>query len=168
VAERSIATPRLCTEIIEDSLPCVAESERADLRGVDIRGVGMQAHLEATQARPTASQAAVAEQPSTGALKEAEPTQVTGDSPAAIEVLLDADLFLGDQARRARVASAEAAAASRVDFLRVVHQGMDRQTVEALVVHTGVDTLAADMPAEDIVAEGIVVVDTVEDAKRPS
>ena len=65
--ERFITTPRLYTEITEDSLPRVADSERAGLR-VAMRVALAQvadsrAHLEATRGRPTASPAAIAEQP---------------------------------------------------------------------------------------------------------
>ena len=105
-AERFIATPRLCTEIIEDSLPRMAHSERTHLR-VAMRTdltqpqvTDMRAHLEATRRRRTASPAAIAELPLTGALKVTEPTQGTGDSPvadmpavdtAALEVTVAAD-----------------------------------------------------------------------------
>jgi hypothetical protein len=104
VAERFIATPRLCTEIIADSLPRAADSERTHLRIAMRTGLAqpqvtdMLAHLEATRGRPTGSPAAIAGQPLTGAPKVTEPTQATGDS-------LDAD-----QARRALVVSAAAAA----------------------------------------------------------
>jgi hypothetical protein len=56
--ERFIITPRLCTEIIEDSLPRVADSERAGSRVADMR-----VHLEATRELPAASPAAIAGQP---------------------------------------------------------------------------------------------------------
>ena len=104
-AERFITTPRLCTEIIEDSLPRMVHSEPTDLPVAMRTGLAqpqatdMRAHLEATRARPTASPAAIAGQPSTGALKVTEPLQATGDSPAANEVSPDAD-----QALRAPVA----------------------------------------------------------------
>ena len=110
-AERFIITPRLCTGIIEDSLPLAADSERTHLRIAVRTGLaqpqvtGMRAHLEATRGRPTGSPAAIAAQPLTGALKVTEPTQPTGDSPAADELPLDAN-----QARRALVVSAAAAA----------------------------------------------------------
>jgi len=67
-AERSIATPRLCTEIIEDFLPRMAHSERTHLRIAVHTGsaqpqvTDMRAHLEATRGRPTASPAAIAGQ----------------------------------------------------------------------------------------------------------
>ena len=147
-AERFITTPRLCTEIIEDSLPRVADSERADLRIAMGAGLAqpqvadMRAHLEATRGRPTASPATIAGQPLTGALKVTEPTQATGDSPAANELSLDAD-----QARRALVVSAAAAVVSRADSLRM----------EAPAVRTVADTLAADMPAVDTAAVEVTV-----------
>ena len=104
-AQRFITTPRLCTEIIEDSLPRMVHSEPTDLPVAMRTGLAqpqatdMRAHLAATRARPTASPAAIAGQPSTGALKVTEPLQATGDSPAANEVSPDAD-----QALRAPVA----------------------------------------------------------------
>ena len=111
------------------------------------------AHLEATRGRPTASPAAIAGQPLTGALKLTEPTQAIGDSPEANEVSLDAN-----QARRALVVSAAATAVSRADPLRM----------EASAVRTGADTLAADMPAVDTAAvEATVAADTEASAKRP-
>jgi hypothetical protein len=161
-AERFIATPRLCTEIIEDSLPRMAHSERTNLRVAMRTGLAqpqvtdMRAHLEATPGRPTASPAAIAGQPLTGALKVTEPTQATGDSPAANELSLDAN-----QARRALVVSAAAAAVaalSRADSLRM----------EASAVRTVADTLAADMPAVDTaVVEVTVAADTAAGAKCP-
>ena len=120
-AERSITTPPLCTEIIADSLPRVADSERADLRvamGAGSAVADMRAHLEATRGRPTASPAATEEQPLT------EATQAAGDSPAANEVSLD------DQARRALVVSTAAADVSRADPL----------PMEAPAVRTVADT----------------------------
>jgi hypothetical protein len=156
-AVRFIAVPRLCTEIIEDSLPGVARSERTHLRIVMRTGLAqpqvadMRAHLEATRGRPTASPAAIAGSALTGALKLIEPTQATGDSPAATELSLDAD-----QARRALVVSAAAAARSRADSLRM----------EAPEVRTVADTLAADMPAVDTAAvEVTVAADTAASAK---
>jgi len=156
-AERSIATPRLCTEIIEDFLPRMAHSERTHLRIARRTGLAqpqvtdMRAHLEATRGRPTGSPAAIAGQPLTGALKVTEPTQATGDSPAANELSLDAN-----QARRALVVSAAAAALSRADSLRM----------EASAVRTVADTLAADMPAVDTAAvEVTVAADTAASAK---
>jgi hypothetical protein len=155
-AERFIITPRLCTEITEDSLPRVADSERADLRVAMRAGLAqplvtdMRAHLEATRERHTASPAAIAGQPLTGALKGTGPTQATGDSPAH-ELRLDAD-----QARRALVVTAAAAAVSRADILRM----------EAPAVRTVADTLVADMPAEDTAAvEGTVAADTAASAR---
>jgi hypothetical protein len=151
-AERSIATPRLCTEIIEDSLPRTAHSERTHLRVAMGAGLAqpqvtdMRAHLEATRGHPTASPAAIAGQPLTGAPKVTEPTQATGDSPAANELSLDAN-----QARRALVVSAAAAAVSRADRLRM----------EAPAVRTVADTQAADTAAEVTVAA-----DTAAIAKR--
>ena len=91
-AERSITTPRLCTEIIEDSLPRVAHSEHTRLRIAMRTGLAqpqvtdMRAHLEVTPGRPTASPAAIAVQLSTGALQVTEPTQAPGDSPAAADM----------------------------------------------------------------------------------
>jgi hypothetical protein len=138
VAERFIITPRLCTEIIEDSLPRMADSERTGLRIAVGTGLAqpqvtdMRAHLEATRGRPTVSPAAIAEQPLTGALKATEPTQATGDSPAA---------------RRGLVVSAAAAAVRRADSLHM----------EASAVRTVADTLAADMPAADTAAVEVTV-----------
>jgi len=150
-AERSITTPRLCTEIIEGSLPRVADSERAGLRVAMRTGLaqvaGMRAHLEATRGRPTASPVAIAGQPLTGALQATECTPATGDSPVADELSLDAD-----QAHRALV-SAAVAAVSRADSLRM----------EASAVPTVADTIAADMQAVDTAAavDTAVAVDTV-------
>jgi len=147
-AERFITTPRLCTEIIEDTLPCVADSERTHLR-VAMRTdlaqpqvTGMRAHREATRGRPTASPAAIAGQPLTGALKITEPTQATRDSPAANELSLDAN-----QARRALVVSAAAAGVSHGDSLRM----------EGPALRTVADTLTADMPAVDTAAVEVTV-----------
>jgi hypothetical protein len=129
VAQRFITMPRLRTEIIEDSLPRMAHSERGDFRiaaRADLaqpRVTDMRAHLEV-------SPAVIAAQPLTGALKATEPTQAIGDSPAANGVSRDAD-----QARRAPVASAATAAVSRADPLR-----MQAPAVRA----------AAGMPAPDI------------------
>jgi hypothetical protein len=129
VAQRFITMPRLRTEIIEDSLPRMAHSERGDFRiaaRADLaqpRVTDMRAHLEV-------SPAVIAAQPLTGALKATEPTQAIGDSPAANGVSRDAD-----QARRAPVASAATAAVSRADPLR-----MQAPAVRA----------AAGMPAADI------------------
>jgi hypothetical protein len=160
-AERFIITPPLCTEIIEDTLLCVADSERTHLRVAMGAGLAqpqvtdMQAHREATRGRRTASPAAIAGQLLTGALKGIESTQATGDSPAANELSLDAH-----QARRALVVSAAAAVGSRAESLR-----MER------AVRTVADTLAADMPtvgaAEvgDTVAAVTVVADTEAGAK---
>jgi ribonuclease E len=150
-AERFIATPRSSTEIIEDSLPRTAHSERADLRIAVRTGLAqpqvtdMRAHLEATRGRPTASPAPIAGQALTGALKVTEPTQATGDSPAANEPSLDAP-----QARRAPVVSAAAPAVSRTDSLRM----------EVPAVRTVADTLAADMPAVDTAVVDTAAVDT--------
>jgi hypothetical protein len=149
VAERFITTLRLCTEIIEDSLPRMAHSERAGLAQPQV--TDMRAHPGATQARPTASPAAIAGQPLTGALKVTEPTQATGDSPAANEGSLDAE-----QARRARVAPASTAAGRAAS-----------PRMEALVVRTEADTLAVDMPAVDTAGvEVTVAADTAAGAKR--
>jgi hypothetical protein len=129
VAQRFITMPRLRTEIIEDSLPRMAHSERGDFRiaaRADLaqpRVTDMRAHLEVLPA-------VIAAQPLTGALKATEPTQAIGDSPAANGVSRDAD-----QARRAPVASAATAAVSRADPLR-----MQAPAVRA----------AAGMPAADI------------------
>jgi len=148
-AERFITTLRLCTEIIEDSLPRMAHSERAGLAQPQV--TDMRARRGATRARPTASPAAIAGQPLTGALKVPEPTQATGDSPAANEGSLDAE-----QPRRARVAPA-ATAAGRAASPRT----------EALVVRTEADTLAVDMPAVDTAGvEVTVAADTAAGAKR--
>src|ERR1035438_9115787 len=151
-AERFIATPRLCTEIIEDSLPRAAHSEGTHLRIAMRTGLAqpqvtdMRAHLEATRGRPTGSPAAIAGQRLTGALQVTEPTQATGDSPAAEALSLDAN-----QARRALVVSAAAAAVSRADFLRTV-----------------ADTLAADMPAVGTAAvEVTVAADMAASARCP-
>ena len=147
-AERFITTPRLRTEIIEDSLPRTAHSERIHSRAAMRMGLAqpqvtdMRAHLEATRGRPTASPAAIAEQLLTGALKVTEPTQATGDSPAANELSLDAN-----QARRTLAVSAAAAAVSRADPLRT----------EASAVRTVADTLTADMPAVDTAAVEVTV-----------
>jgi len=133
-AERFITTLRLCTEIIADSLRRVADLARAGLRvamggGLDRPQVAdMRADLEATRGRPAASPA-------------------TGDSPAANEVLLDA------QARRALAVSVAAAAVSRTDPPRM----------EAPAVRTVAGTLAVDTPA----AEVTVAADTAAGAKRP-
>jgi len=132
-AEGSIATPRLCTEIIEDSLPRMARSERIHLRvamgtrSAQPQVTGMRAHLEATRGSPATSPAAIAE--------VTAPTQATGDSPAANELSLDAN-----QARRAPVVSAAAAAVSHADSLRM----------EAPAARTVADTLAADMSVADM------------------
>jgi len=157
-AERFITARRLRTEIIEDSLPRVVDSERGDLRvamdgGLDQPQVAdMRAPLEAMRVRPTASPA-IAGQPLTGALEVIEATQATGDSPAANEVSLDAD-----QTRHALVDSAAAAAVSRADPLRM----------EAPAVRTVADTLAADMPAVDTAAVVVTVAaGTAAGAKRP-
>jgi hypothetical protein len=150
-AERFIATPRSSTEIIEDSLPRTAHSERADLRIAVRTGLAqpqvtdMRAHLEATRGRPTASPAPIAGQALTGALKVTEPMQATGDSPAANEPSLDAP-----QARRAPVVSAAAPAVSRTDSLRM----------EVPAVRTVADTLAADMPAVDTAVVDTAAADT--------
>jgi hypothetical protein len=121
--------PRLCTEIIEDSLPRTAHTERAGLRVAGMaqpQVADMREYLEATRERPAASPAAIAEQPLTGALKVTGPTPATGDSPAA----------------RGLVDSAAAAAVSRAASLHM----------EAPAVRTVADTLAADMPAVDMPA----------------
>jgi hypothetical protein len=134
VAQRFITMPRLRTEIIEDSLPRMAHSERGDFRiaaRADLaqpRVTDMRAHLEV-------SPAVIAAQPLTGALKATEPTQAIGDSPAANGVSRDAD-----QARRAPVASAATAAVSRADPLR-----MQAPAVRA----------AAGMPAADTAAVAV-------------
>jgi len=151
-AERFITTPRLCTEIIEDSLPRMADSERADLRIAAGAGLAqpqatdMRAHLEAMRGHPTASPATIAGQPLTAGLKGTEVSQATGESPAATEGSRDAD-----QARRALAASAAAAAVSRADPLRMRHQDMQHQDMqhqgtEAPAVRTVADTLVVDMP----------------------
>lgn len=146
-AEGFITMPRLCTEIIEDSLPRVADSERAHLRmavGAGLaqpRVTDMRAHREATRGRPTGLPAAIAGQPLTEELKGTEPTPATGESPAADERSLDAD-----QARRALVVSAAAAALRRADPLRM-----------RAAVRAAVDTLAVDMPAVDTAAVEVTV-----------
>ncbi len=84
-AEHFITTPHSCTEIIEDSLlteaslPRMAHSERTRMR----------AHREATRGLPTASPAAIAAPPLTGALEVTEHTQATADIPAADMPALD-------------------------------------------------------------------------------
>jgi hypothetical protein len=155
-AERFIITPPLCTVIIEDTLLCVADSERTHLRVAMGAGLAqpqvtdMQAHREAMRGRRTASPAAIAGQLLTGALKATEPTQATGDSPAANELSLDAD-----QARRALLAPA-VAAVGRADSPRM----------EVPVVRTVADTPAADMPAVDTAAvEVTAAADTEAGAK---
>jgi len=146
-AERFIITPPLCTEIIEDTLLCVADSERTHLRVAMGAGLAqplvthMRAHREATRERRTASPAAIAGQLLTGALKGTEPTPATGDSPAANELSLDANL-----ARRALVVSAAAAVGSRAEPLRM--EG---------ALRTVADTLAADMPTVGAAAVGDTV-----------
>lgn len=78
--------PPLCTEIIGDSLPREADTERAGLQvaGMALPQVaGMLAHQGATRGRPTAPSAAIAGQPLTGAPQVTEPPRATGDSPAA-------------------------------------------------------------------------------------
>jgi hypothetical protein len=146
-AERFIITPPLCTEIIEDTLLCVADSERTHLRAAMGAGLAqpqvthMRGHREATRERRTATPAAIAGQPLTGALKGTEPTQATGDSPAANELSLDAN-----QARRAQVVSAAAAVGSRAESLRMEQ-----------AVRTVADTLAADMPTVGAAAVGDTV-----------
>ena len=159
--------PRLCTEIIEDSLPRVADSEHVALAvamGADLaqpQVAGLRAHREATRGRGTASPVAIAERPLTGALKGTGLTPATGDSPAANEPSVDAN-----QVHRALVVSAAAAVGRRADSLRM----------EA-AVRTVADTSAAGMPALDMpaadtaaadtaAAEVTVVADTAADAKR--
>ncbi len=94
-AEHFITTPHSCTEIIEDSLPHTARSERTHLRMAARTGLAqprvmdMRAHLEATRGRPAASPAAIAGQPLTGALEVTDPTQATGDIPAADMLAVD-------------------------------------------------------------------------------
>ena|SRR5579863_1620860 len=69
VGERFITIPRLCMEIIEGSHPHVADTERAGLLQVaDMRAHrGATVRREATRERRTASRAAIAGQPLTGA-----------------------------------------------------------------------------------------------------
>lgn len=147
VAELFITTPHLCTETIEDSLPRVADSERAVSRAAGMgrpQVADMRAHLGATRGRRAASRAAIAVQPLAGVMPVIEATQAAGDSPAANAVSLDASRAL------ARVVSAAAAAVSRADTLRV----------EARAVRA-VATLAADTPAAaDTAAGATVAVDT--------
>lgn len=161
-AERFITTPHLCTETIEDFLPRMEHSERADLRIAVGAGLAqpqvtdLRAHLEATRVRRTVSPAAIVGQALTGALKGTEPSRATVDSPAANEVSRDAD-----QARRAPAVSTVAAALSRADLLR-----MERQGTEAQAVRTVADALAADMPAVDTAeVEATAAADTAADAK---
>jgi hypothetical protein len=129
--ERFITTPRLCTETIEDSLPRMAHPELAHLRIavraglVQPQATDMRAHLGAPRERPTALPATMAGQLLTAAPKETEPTQATGDYPAATELPLDAD-------------QARCAAVSRADPLRMEHLGM-----EAPAVRTAVDMAAS-------------------------
>jgi hypothetical protein len=94
----------------------------------------MRADLEATLEDPTASTAAIAAQPLTGALKVTDPTQATVDSPA----------------HRALVVLAAAAAVSRPDPLRM----------EAPAVRTVADTPAAAMPAVDTAAAEVTAAGT--------
>jgi hypothetical protein len=150
VAQRFITMPRLRTEIIEDSLPRMAHSDRADLRiavRADLaqpRVTDMRAHLEVLPA-------VIAAQPLTGALKATEPTQAIGDSPAANGVSRDAD-----QARRAPVASAVTAAVSRADPFRM----------QAPAVRAAAGMPAVDMPAVDTAAvEVTAAADTAASAK---
>jgi hypothetical protein len=163
--ERFITTPRLCTEIIEDSLLLVAHSERTGLPIAAGAGLAqpqvadMRAHLEATRGRPTASPATIAGQPLTAVLKGTEPSRPTGESPAATEVSRDAD-----QARRVLVASAAAAVVSRADPLRMRHQDMQHQDMEAPARRTVGDTLVVDMPVVGMPAAVTAAVDTA-DAK---
>jgi hypothetical protein len=158
--ERFITTPRLCTEIIGDSLPRMAHSDRADMRIAVGAGLAqpqvtdMRAHLEATRGHREASPAAI-EEPLTAALKGTGPSRATGDSPAATEGSLDAD-----QARRALVASAAAAVVSRADPLRMRHQDMEHQGMQAPGVRTVADTLAVDMPVVDMPAADTAAVGT--------
>ena len=125
----------------------VADLPAMDMAVTDTPVTDMRAHLAATRGRRTASPAAIAEQPLTGALQATEPTQATGDSPAANEVSLDAD-----QAHRGLVVSAAAEAVRRADSLRM----------EAPAVRTVAGTLVADMPAVDTAAavEVTVAADT--------
>jgi hypothetical protein len=159
--ERFITTLRLCTEIIEDSLPRMAHSERTDLRIAVRAGLAqpqatdMRAHLEATRGHPTASSATIGGQLLTAELKGTELSPATGDSPAATEGSLDAD-----QARRALVASAAAAVVSRADPLRMRHQDMEHQGMQAPAVRTVADTLAVDMPVVDMPAADTAAVGT--------
>jgi len=163
VAERSITTPRLCTEIIEDSLLGVADSERAGLQIVGrtlSQVTDMRVHLEAMPGRLAGSLAV------TGALKAIEASQATGDSPAANEAFLGAD-----QARRALVPSAAAAVANRVDSLRMrqgmLHQGMEYPGMEASVGRMAAATLAVDtLVVATAAVEVTVVADTVAGAER--
>ena len=158
-AEGFIITPLLCTEIIEDSLPRVADSERTVLRAAMGAGLArpqvadMRARLEATRGSHAASRAAIAGQLLVAALvaagKVTGPTQATGDSPPANEGLLD------DQARRVVVVSAAAAAVGRADSL----------LMEA-PVPTVADILAAGVPAvATAVAEDTAEADTVAGAE---
>lgn len=160
VAERFITMPRLCTEIIEDSPPRAADSERAgmrvagtaqpqvadmpamDMAVTDMPVTDMRAHLAAMRGRRTASPA-IAEQLLTAALQGTEPTQPTEDSLAATAVSLDAD-----PAHRGQVVSAAAEAVRRTDSLRM----------EAPAVRTVAGTLVADMPAVDTAAAVAVTV----------
>ena len=79
-------------------------------------------------------------------MQATEPTQATGDSPAATGVMLDAD-----QMHRGPVASAAAAAQHRTDSLRMEEVPAART--------------AADMPAAVVV---IVAADTAAGANSPS
>lgn len=153
-AERFIATPRLCTEIIEDSLPRTVHWERMDLRIAVRTGLAqpqvtdMRAQLEATRARPTPSPAAIAGQPSTGAPKVTEPTQEIGDYLAANEPPLDAP-----PAPRALVVSAAVAAVSRTDSLRMEASAVRTTADMPAVVTVVVDTAAVEVTvAADTVA----------------
>jgi hypothetical protein len=135
-AESFIVMPRLCTEIIEDSLPGMGHSERT---GLAQPVTDMRAHLEATRRRPTASRAAIAGQPLTGALKVTELTQATGVSPA-----LDAN-----QAR------------GRADSLH-----MEAPAIRTVVDTLAADMPVAGMPAVDTAAVKVTVAaDTAASAK---
>jgi hypothetical protein len=166
VAERSITMPRLCMEIIED-IPRMADSEPADSRVAGMvqpqvtamQVTDMRARLEATRGRPAASRA-IAVQRLTAAPQGTEPTQATGDSPAATDLSLDAD-----PAHRGLVVSAAAAAVRRADSLRMEPAAVRTVAATLAVDMPAVDTAAVDMPA--VAAEVTAAADTAAGANPP-
>lgn len=167
VAERSITMPRSCTEIIEDSPPRAAGSEGAGMRvagmvqpqvtGMPV--IDMRARLTATRGRLAASPA-IAEQRLTAAPQGTEPTQATGDSPAATDHSLDAD-----PVQPGPVVSTAAAAVRRADSLRV-----EPSAVRTAAATLAADTAAVDMPAvavDTVAVEVTVAADTAAGANLP-